>query len=99
MAGPADSFNAMENDMIDAAAKVVRVLALAATMTALVACDKTDPASAEKGPAERVGAQIDKATAKAGEELNKVAEQAGKGLEKAGEKLQQTAQEAQKKEN
>jgi hypothetical protein len=60
------------------------------------ACQKNEPV-AEKGPAEKAGAQLDQAASKAAVELNKVAEEAGKGLKKAGENLQSTAKDAQTK--
>lgn len=75
--------------------KSIGVVALVTLFAALSACQKTDVA--EKGPAEKAGAQLDQAAAKASVELNKVAEQAGKSLEKAGESMQGTAKDAQKK--
>lgn len=59
-------------------------------------CQKHDSANADKGPAERVGQQLDQAAARAGEELNKAAEKAGEGMQKAGRELQDKAAEAQK---
>lgn len=64
----------------------------------LSACEKKEVAAEGKGPAERAGQQIDQATARAAEELNKVAEKTGKGLQEMGQKIQNEAQEAQKKE-
>jgi len=63
--------------------------------TMLLACEKKEPVTGEKGPAEKAGQQIDQATARAGEELNKAAEKAGQGLQELGQKLQNEAQQAQ----
>lgn len=64
----------------------------------LAACEKKEVAAEGPGPAEKAGQQIDQATTRAAEELNKVAEKTGKGLQQMGEKIQNEAQEAQKKE-
>jgi hypothetical protein len=72
---------------------ITLAMALGILCIGLSACQKVDPA-ADKGPAEKIGQQLDQAAAKAAVELNKVAEQAGKGLEKAGEKIQNAAKEA-----
>jgi hypothetical protein len=72
------------------------LIAAACLAVGLAACQKHDNASGEKGPAERVGQQLDQAASKAGEELNKAAEKAGQGLQKAGRDLQDKAAEAQK---
>lgn len=74
------------------------ILSVVLLVAGLTACEKQETASEDKGPAQRAGEQIDKATAKASEEINKITEKAGQGLQKAGEKLQNAAQEAEKKE-
>ena len=74
------------------------ILAATALLAGLTACQKKEVTAEEKGPAERVGAQIDQAATKAGEQLSKAAEQAGKELQAAGEKLKNAAQDAQKEE-
>jgi hypothetical protein len=71
----------------------VSVLAAFVFTLGLSACQKNDP-TADKGPAEKAGAQIDQAASKAAVELNKVAEEAGKGIKKAGENLQGAAKDA-----
>jgi hypothetical protein len=76
--------------------RIASILAAAALATGLAACQKNEPA-AEKGPAEKAGAQLDQAASKAAVELNKAAEKAGEGLKKAGENLQGAATDAQKK--
>ncbi|GIZ52763.1 hypothetical protein [Noviherbaspirillum aridicola] len=89
--------------------KFVIGLAALSLLAGLSACQKRDEASAEKGPAEKAGAQVDAATSKAGDALNKAGEKTGQALQSAGEKtgeavrqggekLEGTAQEAQKKE-
>lgn len=70
------------------------LFAAAFLMAGLAGCQKNESV-AEKGPAEKAGQQIDKATAKAGAEINKVAEKAGAQLEKVGEKIQGAAKDAQ----
>ena len=69
----------------------------------LSGCEKTetaaDDASAQKGPAEKVGEHIDQAAAEAARHLNTMAEHAGKGIEKAGESLQSQSKDAQEKES
>jgi len=72
------------------------LFAIAFLTVFLAACQKQDAASSEKGPAERVGQQLDQAAARAGEQLNKAAEKAGQGLQEAGRQLQDKAAEAQK---
>lgn len=75
--------------------KLITPLLASVVLTAgLAGCQKTDPV-AEKGPAEKAGAQIDKAAVKAGEQINKVAEKAGEQLQKAGGKMQEAAKDAQ----
>lgn len=77
--------------------KLIASLFLIASLdTFLAACQKQDTASGEKGPAERVGQQLDQAAARAGEQLNKAAEKVGQGLQEAGRQLQDKAAEAQK---
>lgn len=76
--------------------KNLAAAAIATLSLALSACQKNEP-TADKGPAEKAGAQLDQAASKAAVELNKVAEEAGKGLKKAGENLQGAAKDAQSK--
>lgn len=79
--------------------KAVAAIAFSGLMIAgLSACEKKEVAAEGEGPAEKAGQQIDQATARAAEELNKVAEKTGKGLQEMGQKIQNEAQEAQKKE-
>jgi len=68
------------------------LMAIGLLVVQLSACEKTDVASDEKGPAEKVGQQLDQAASRAGEEINKAAEKAGKGLQELGQKLQNEAQ-------
>ncbi|HEX7646101.1 MAG TPA: hypothetical protein VF450_01675 [Noviherbaspirillum sp.] len=75
---------------------VLSTFAMAVLAVGLVACEKHDTASGDKGPAERAGQQLDKAASKAGEELNEAAIKAGEGLQQAGKELQDKAAEAQK---
>lgn len=75
---------------------VPALVAMAFLTVSISACQKHDTASGDKGPAERVGQQLDQAASKAGEELNKAAEKAGQGLQKAGRELQDKAADAQK---
>ena len=74
-------------------------LASALLVAGLSGCQNGDDTSgtapAEKGPAEKVGEQLDQAAGEAAKHLNKMAEHAGKGLEKAGESLQGEAKDAQ----
>lgn len=77
---------------------VASFIMLGMLIAALSACEKKETAADGKGPAERTGQQIDQATVRAGEELNKAAENTGKGLQEMGKKLQNEAEEAQKKE-
>jgi hypothetical protein len=72
------------------------ILLAALFALSLSACQKNEPA-ADKGPAEKAGAQLDQAASKAAVEMNKVAEEAGKGLKKAGESMQSAAKDAQTK--
>jgi hypothetical protein len=75
---------------------LIAAAAIGTLALGLSACQKNEPV-AEKGPAEKAGAQLDQAASKAAVELNKVAEEAGKGLKKAGENLQGAAKDAQAK--
>jgi hypothetical protein len=84
--------------MMNSGKNMAAILSVAVLVAGLTACEKTETAAEEKGPAQRAGEQIDKAAAKAGEEINEIAEKAGQGLQKAGEKLQNATQEAEKKE-
>ncbi|MDB5763817.1 MAG: hypothetical protein JWQ21_2812 [Herminiimonas sp.] len=70
------------------------VLTISALAISLAACEKSQD-TAEKGPAEKVGQQLDQAAAQAAVQINKAAEQAGKGLAKAGETIQGAAKNAQ----
>lgn len=72
------------------------VLAIGMLSVVLSACQKNEN-TAEKGPAEKAGQQLDQAAAKAAVEINKIGEQAGKALEKAGEKIQGASKDAQTK--
>lgn len=72
------------------------VLASGLLVLGLSGCQKPDD-TAENGPAEKVGQQLDQAAAEAAKHLNTMAEHAGKGLEKAGESLQNDAKDAQEK--
>lgn len=89
--------------------KIAAGLGLAGLVVALAACQKQEDAAGAKGPAETAGAQVDAATAKAAEALNKAGEKTGQALQSAGEKtgevvkeggekLESTAKEAQTKE-
>lgn len=75
---------------------LMAVLAAGVFSAALSGCQKNEN-TVEKGPAEKVGQQLDQAAAQAAVQLNKVAEQAGKTLEKAGESIQGAAKGAQQK--
>lgn len=79
--------------MTKSSSGLMSALALGILCVGLSACQKVETTT-EKGPAEKIGQQLDQAAAKAAVELNKVAEQAGKGLEKAGEKIQNAAKDA-----
>lgn len=72
-----------------------------ALVLGLAGCQKTETAAedvpTQKGPAEKVGEQLDKAAGEAARHLNTMAEHAGKGLEKAGEALQKESKDAQQK--
>lgn len=81
--------------MLTSGTVFTRLLVAACLITGLAACEKTDTAAGEKGPAEKAGQQIDQAASRAGEELNKAAEVAGKGLQQLGQKIQNEAEEAQ----
>lgn len=72
-----------------------RLLAAAIFIAGLAACEKTDTAAGEKGPAEKAGQQLDQAASRASEEMNKAAEVAGKGLQQLGQKIQNEAEQAQ----
>jgi hypothetical protein len=61
------------------------LVAIAGLLTGLAACQKKD-ATADKGPAEKAGANVDEAAAKARESLNKAGEKTGQALQSAGEK-------------
>ena len=63
------------------------------SIASLAACEKKE-SSAEAGPAEKAGKQLDSAAVKAGEELNKAAAIAGEKMQEAGKKLQEKATEA-----
>lgn len=76
--------------------KIAIALMIGIVVATLSACEKKQAAD-DKGPAEKIGQEIDQAAARAGEELNKVAGKIGQGMEKAGEKLQKETNEAQKK--
>jgi hypothetical protein len=76
--------------------KTFNILALAGLLLiGLSACQKNEPEEAQKGPAEKLGQQVDQAAAKAAVEINKFAEKAGGALEKAGEGMQDKARQAQ----
>ena len=79
----------------------ISTFASGALVLGLAGCQKTDTAAdeapAQKGPAEKVGEQLDKAASEAAKHLNTMAEHAGKGLEKAGEALQKESKDAQGK--
>lgn len=81
--------------MFKSTKSLARLVAAGLLMAGLVACEKNETASGEKGPAEKAGQQLDQAAARASEELNKAAEVAGKGLQKLGEKIQNEAEQAQ----
>lgn len=81
--------------MLSSIHPVFRLLVAAGLVFGLAACEKTDTASGEKGPAEKAGQQLDQAASRASEELNKAAEVAGKGLQKFGQKIQNEAEQAQ----
>jgi len=74
---------------------VFRLLIAAGIAVGVAACEKTDTAAGEKGPAERAGQQLDQAASRASEEINKAAEVAGKGLQQLGQKIQNEADQAQ----
>ena len=75
--------------------QIFRLFAIVGLVTGLAACEKTETASGEKGPAEKAGQQLDQAASRASEELNKAAEVAGKGLQQLGQKIQNEAEQAQ----
>ncbi|WP_420477063.1 hypothetical protein [Noviherbaspirillum sp. ST9] len=81
--------------MLSSGTVLARLFAAACLITGLVACEKTNTAAGEKGPAEKAGQQLDQAASRAGEELNKAAEVAGKGLQQLGQKIQNEAEQAQ----
>jgi len=74
---------------------LARLFIAAGFIAGLVACEKTDTAAGEKGPAEKAGQQLDQAASRASEELNKAAGVAGKGLQQLGQKIQGEAEQAQ----
>ncbi|MES2830883.1 MAG: hypothetical protein V4695_02690 [Pseudomonadota bacterium] len=76
-------------------AKLLSVGVLCGAGIVLSACERTVE-TADKGPAEIAGKQLDKAAVEAGRGLKQAAEETGKVIEKAGAKLQEKAQEAQK---
>ena len=81
--------------MLISSTSFARLLVAACLITGLTACEKTDTAASEKGPAEKAGQQLDQAASRASEELNKAAEVAGKGLQQLGQKIQTEAEQAQ----
>ena len=82
--------------MMNSRKSVLSLTVIACLAIGMTGCQKHDSASGDKGPAERVGQQLDQAASRAGEELNKAAEKAGQGMQKAGKELQDKAAEAQK---
>jgi len=82
--------------MLNLRKTILFAISVSALAMGLVACEKKEVASEEKGPAERAGQQIDEATARASEELKKITEKAGQSLQRVGQKLEDQAQEAQK---
>ena len=81
--------------MLTSMQPVFRLLLAAVLATGLAACQKTDTAAGEKGPAEKAGQQLDQAASRASEEISKAAEVAGKGLQQLGQKIQNEAEQAQ----
>jgi hypothetical protein len=67
-------------------------LSLGVLVLAAAGCQKNDTVAdespAQKGPAEKVGQNIDKAAGEAAKHLSTMADHAGKGIEKAAESLQ-----------
>jgi hypothetical protein len=72
------------------------IMATTALIIGLAGCQRKDDTTG-KGPAEKAGEQIDRATSQAGENLNKAREQTGQAMEKAGEKTGEAAQSAGEK--
>lgn len=72
----------------------IRLIIIASMTVGVAACQKTDTADNEKGPAEQAGKKLDQAASRAGEELNKATEAAGKGLQQLGQKMQNEAEQA-----
>lgn len=66
-------------------AVTMSVVATAALVISLVACQKSEDTTGQ-GPAEKAGAQIDRATGQAAETVGKAAEKTGQALQEAGEK-------------
>lgn len=81
--------------MIKSTTPAARALTAGVLGLLLVACDRQETPTSERGPAERAGEQLDQALTRAGEELNKVAEKTGKNLQDMGRRLQHEANEAQ----
>lgn len=79
--------------MRNAAKAIIYWMAAGVCFVSLTACQKQE--TAEKGPAEKAGQQIDQAATRAGEELNKAAEKVGKGLQEFGQKIQNAAEDTQ----
>lgn len=76
------------------ASKTLGAVAVAGLfLLTLSGCQREETAA--KGPAERLGQQVDQAASKAAVEINKFAQKAGSALEKAGENLESQAREAQ----
>lgn len=82
--------------MMNTRESTTAVLAMAALVIGLAACQRNED-TAGKGPAEKAGAQIDRATNQAAENLNKAGEQVGQAAQKAGEKGGEAAQKAGEK--
>lgn len=78
-----------------------RAFASALLALSLVGCQKTETAAestpVQKGPAEKVGENIDKAAGEAARHLSTMADHAGKGIEKAGESLQKQSKDTPEK--
>lgn len=75
---------------------ITAFISMASIMIGLTACQKKEEATGQ-GPAQKVGEQIDQATAKASEELNKAGEKAGELMQRAGEKGGEAVQKAGEK--
>jgi hypothetical protein len=83
-------------EMISLGKSTTAVLTIAILTAGLPACQKSED-TAGKGPAEKAGAAVDRATAQAGEKVNKAGEQVGQAMQKAGEKGGETVQKAGEK--